>query len=156
MILEHFELRQITGLADFEALKGPFNDYRAFYGLVDTEQAAGFLKARMEAGDTLILAAESTTTGALVGFAQVYYSFSSLRLAPFWVLNDLFVEEAYRGQGVGEQLLAELKTRAEAQGVCGIMLDTAMDNARAQSLYRKMGFLANEASSYMYWFSKSE
>jgi len=156
MILEHFELRQIVGLADFEEISSLFNQYRAFYGLMDEYRAVGFLRDRLEAGDTLIVGAESSSTGALVGFAQVYFSFSSLRLAPFWVLNDLFVTEAHRGQGVGEQLLQELKTRAEKEGVCGIMLDTANDNARAQGLYRKMGFEANEASTYMYWFSRPE
>jgi GNAT superfamily N-acetyltransferase len=43
--------------------------------------------------------------GEALGFTQLYPAFASLSLAPSWILNDLYVEPAARGRGVGEALM---------------------------------------------------
>lgn len=53
---------------------------------------------------------------------------------------DLVLEPAYRGQGYGRQALALLEQTLAARGVRQIGLHVFADNARAQALYRDLGF----------------
>lgn len=50
----------------------------------------------------------------------------------------------FRGQGIGEQLLAACIAKARTKGITRIELETRIDNERAIGLYRKLGF-AHEA-----------
>jgi len=131
-----------------------FGQYRSFYNIqADRTAERQFLTDRLRLQDSLILAGLDHNQ-RLVGFAQVYFSFSSLRLAPFWVLNDLFVAPDARGQGVGRVLLTSLQTLAHKRGASGIMLDTSQTNTAARALYESEGFEANLASVYYYWYTK--
>lgn len=47
----------------------------------------------------------------------------------------------YRGQGIGEQLLAACIAKARTRGITRIELETRIDNARAIGLYSKLGFV---------------
>jgi len=69
-----------------------------------------------------------------VGLAQLYPSFSSIRLGREWILNDLFVKPEARGRGVGSDLLARCERWTVETGAVGAWLDTAVDNP-AQRLY---------------------
>jgi GNAT superfamily N-acetyltransferase len=155
MVLEHFTLLRLTDTSRLEELLPLFVQYRQFYGIPGEESASRrFLEERLAAQDTLILGAESSTRGALVGFCQLFHSFSSLKMARFMVLNDLFVDADARGQGVGLLLMEAAKEATVAVGACGLMLDTSRENLRAQALYEQCGLAANEGSKYYYWFAE--
>ena len=51
------------------------------------------------------------------------------------------VHPDYRGQGIGERLLAACIAKARAKGITRIELETRIDNARAIRLYEKLGFV---------------
>lgn len=55
-------------------------------------------------------------------------------------LGHLGVDPAYRGQGVGAQLVAWLLERGRQRGCRCAVLDVAEDNPRAQALYQRLGF----------------
>ena len=57
-----------------------------------------------------------------------------------WLLNDLFVDSAARGQGVGERLLDAAAAHGRAGGAAWLMLQTAHDNLPAQRLYARAGW----------------
>ena len=48
---------------------------------------------------------------------------------------------AYRGRGIGRQLLAACITKAQAKGITRIELEARADNVRAIALYEKLGFV---------------
>lgn len=48
---------------------------------------------------------------------------------------------AYRGQGIGERLLAACIAKARANGITRIELAARADNGRAIALYERMGFV---------------
>lgn len=75
-----------------------------------------------------------------VGFTQLYPSFSSLSLARAFVLNDLFVAEAARRQGIASQLLAAATTLARSFDAVALTLSTALDHHHAQALYEASGW----------------
>ncbi|MGW1763897.1 N-acetyltransferase family protein [Streptomyces sp. NPDC002073] len=118
-----------------------FRGYLDFYEVevVDEERPRAYLEERVRNGESLILLAEDGA-GEAVGFAQVYRTFSSLSMAPVWVLSDLFVAPGGRRTGAGRALLRDVLERARAEGVAGVQLETGYDNHVAQGLYEAEGF----------------
>ncbi|RLQ97503.1 GNAT family N-acetyltransferase [Falsibacillus albus] len=76
---------------------------------------------------------------SLIGFATLYYTFSTTRVKKMAILNDLFVSAKHRGCGAGEALFRQSRHRAHEADCASMTWQTALDNKRAQSLYEKMG-----------------
>lgn len=115
--------------------------YRKFYKLKPrARDASKFLAERMAKGEAFVFIAEVGERGT-GGFALVYPTFSSLRLAPAWVLNDLYVAPRYRRLGVARALLRDIARQARARKVAVISLATAQTNARAKALYESEGYV---------------
>ncbi len=77
--------------------------------------------------------------GSAVGFALWFHNFSTfLGRGGIW-LEDLYVEPAYRGRGIGKQLLAHLAAYAVANG-CGRLEWCCLDwNEPSIRFYRSLG-----------------
>ena len=88
--------------------------------------------------DFLLGAADDDAPPA--GVCQLRYRLSVWMAAPDCWLEDLFVEEAARGGGVGAALVAAALERARARGCRRVELDTSEDNAAALALYHRFGF----------------
>lgn len=126
-------------LADLEALASLFDRYRQFQGQpADPAAASAFLRARFEHGQSVLFVADDA--GAAIGFAQLYPSFSSVSLSRAFILNDLFVAETGRRQGVASALLAAVEAYAWACDAARVTLNVARDNVSAQALYRSRGW----------------
>ncbi|HEY2901466.1 MAG TPA: GNAT family N-acetyltransferase [Polyangia bacterium] len=77
--------------------------------------------------------------GAPVGFALFFTNYSTFLTRPGIYLEDLFVLENHRRQGVGQALLAAVRRIAEARGA-GRLEWTVLDwNADAIAFYRRIG-----------------
>ena len=77
--------------------------------------------------------------GAVVAFALYFTNFSTFLGRPGLYLEDLYVQPAHRGQGLGRALLQHL-ARLAVQRECGRFEWSVLDwNARAIGFYEKMG-----------------
>jgi GNAT superfamily N-acetyltransferase len=133
-------------LARVDLAAGLFDAYRQFYGQpADLEGACRFLVERLTHRQSLVLLAVRGEPMEGLGLAQVYPSFSSIRLRPVWILNDLFVSPRARKQGIGRLLLEAVATRARVAGACRVVLSTARDNTPARSLYESLGYEQDRA-----------
>jgi len=141
---------QAATAVDLEELAALFAGYLAFYR-VDKPLAAvqAFLAARLSRGDSSIFIARDER-GQAQGFVQLYPLFASLALEPSWLLSDLYVTETVRRQGFGEALMNAARTHAEANGACGLQLETAKSNLPGQALYERLGYVRDEVF-YTYW-----
>lgn len=120
-----------------------FDEYRQFYGQApDLRGARQFIGSRLEAGDSVLLLGNRDRH--LVGFAQLYPSFSSLSMKRVWILNDLFVHVDYRRAGVGYALLEAAEKFAEGSDSKGLVLSTKKTNAGAKALYEARGWKLDE------------
>jgi GNAT superfamily N-acetyltransferase len=72
------------------------------------------------------------------GFAQLYPSFSSVRLGRHWIVNDLFVHPSVRNRGIGSLLLTHVKKFAADTGATSMELATQVNNITAQKLYARL------------------
>ncbi|WP_010629779.1 GNAT family N-acetyltransferase [Halomonas sp. KM-1] len=125
---------------DLEPLSQLLDGYRQFYRQPsDLEGARQFLQARLEHGDSHILV-HTGGEGELQGFVQLYPLLSTVRLAPLWLLNDLFVAPEARRSGVGRALMQAARELAHAHGVGHLKLATEIDNRTAQALYESLGW----------------
>ena len=132
--------------ADAVAIASLFDAYRQFYGKApDLALAEQFVRQRLSNGDSLILVAEARHASAgPLGFVQLYPTFSSLACNRAWILNDLYVADHARRRGVAEALMNAAAETARRAGVSSLSLQTAHDNAAAQALYVKLGYVLDE------------
>lgn len=80
-----------------------------------------------------------TDSRAAVGFATVFWSWSTLSAARIGVMNDLFVVPGARGAGLADALIAACAQRAREHGAARLTWRTALDNHRAQAVYDRVG-----------------
>lgn len=120
-----------------------FDQYRVFYkSPSDDEAASKFLEERFKKGDSTIFVASDD--GRIVGFTQLYPSFSSVSMKGVWILNDLFVEQACRKKGVAKLLLSAAEDFSRETKAIRIILSTQISNTIAQSLYESLGYCKDE------------
>ena len=77
--------------------------------------------------------------GRPVGFATVFWSWSTLSVGRIGVMNDLFVAPEGRGRGVAEALIEACVERCRERGAQVLAWQTALDNHRAQAVYDRVG-----------------
>lgn len=77
--------------------------------------------------------------GRLVGFATLYFTFSTLQVKRAAILNDLFVSPEARGLKLGEQLFQTCLSHIRENDFAYMTWETSKDNVVAQSLYNKLG-----------------
>jgi GNAT superfamily N-acetyltransferase len=77
--------------------------------------------------------------GTAIGFATIFWSWSTTRAARIGVMNDLYVAPGGRGQGVAERLIEACLERARSRGAALLSWQTAPDNHRAQAVYERIG-----------------
>ncbi len=77
------------------------------------------------------------------GVCQLRFRHSVWTSSPDCWLEDLYVEEAARGRGVGAALVKLAFERAAARGARRIELDTNEQNYGAIALYESLGFSAS-------------
>ena len=144
------EIRKATP-EDLKFVVALFDQYRVFYeNESDPEKAEKFIAERLQLNDSQIFVAE-TNDKVLVGFVQLYPLFSSTRMKRLWLLNDLFVDNAYRGKGISKQLIDISKELCKQTNACGLLLETAKTNNIGNSLYPKVGFSLDENHNYYSW-----
>ena len=74
------------------------------------------------------------------GVCQLRYRYGLWHDGEDCWLEDLFVEEAGRGAGLGKALVEAAMTRARERGCARIELDVNEANPTARALYESLGF----------------
>ena len=110
----------------------------------DGERLQLLLDAAARAKEGVLLVAEDTESGRLVGTASLlpFGSRLSRQAEQGEVeLRLLAVLPETRRTGLGQRLMDEAAQLATAQGAKRVVLDTAVDNEPSQSLYRRLGYI---------------
>lgn len=85
------------------------------------------------------IVAESAATGRIVGFALFFTTFSTFRGQPGLYLEDLFVQPAFRGLGLGKRLIATVARKAVERGYGRLEWAVLNWNAPAIAFYQAAG-----------------
>ena len=109
--------------------------YQRFYEAEpDTERNRTFFSRFLHPSDEGLLLG-AWLEGDLVGFATLYWFFSSTKAAESVLMNDLFVREDVRGAGIGRALINKALDETRRRGAAHLEWFTAPDNLRGQRLY---------------------
>jgi GNAT superfamily N-acetyltransferase len=112
--------------------------YQTFYGAQpDAERNRKFFSRFLDPSEEGLLLG-AWIDGGMVGFATLYWFFSSTKATDSVLMNDLFVREDVRGAGVGRALIASALAEARNRGAAHLEWFTAPDNAVAQRLYNSV------------------
>jgi ribosomal protein S18 acetylase RimI-like enzyme len=151
-LADHMKVRR-ADVSDAKAVAALFNEYRMFYRQTsDLHGAESYIAERLEHRESVIFVAEEVSSGRMIGFTQLYPSFSSISMRRVWILNDLFVAEDRRGRGAAQRLLDSAKAHAVETNAKGLALSTAVDNVTAQRLYDRNGYV-RETEFYDYYLT---
>lgn len=92
------------------------------------------------AQDAYLKLATATIDGTLAAIAIVAIDTEQRTLHPFATLDDMVVSPAFRGMGIGQQLLDWLSVALHAQGIARLFLESGINNDKAHDFFRKQGF----------------
>ncbi|MGG3468722.1 GNAT family N-acetyltransferase [Neobacillus pocheonensis] len=142
-------IKQAT-IQDLKRIVPIFDSYREYFkqkrNPIEVEK---FLFGKFEHLESMIFIAEHQ--GEVIGFAQLYPVFSSLSLQRVWLLNDFFISEAHRNQGVGKQLFEKVKEFTSLTMSKAIELSVEHSNQKAWEFWEKQGFKLDEEFRYYYF-----
>jgi ribosomal protein S18 acetylase RimI-like enzyme len=98
-------------------------------------------------GETMLVARDDD--GTILGtLTLVSYRVSS---GPKARIEDVIVDNAARGRGIGEALVREALARAKELGVRHVELTSMPYREAANRLYRRMGFVRKPTNVYTWW-----
>jgi GNAT superfamily N-acetyltransferase len=135
--------------ADLDAMLPLFAGYQRFYGAVpDDDRNRAFFRRFVAPSEHGLLLVATDDDGEPVGFACLYWTFSSTRAAEVALMNDLFVSPDRRGGRIGQRLIEAAATAARDRGMHRLEWFTAPDNVTAQRLYDRTGAWRSEWICY--------
>jgi GNAT superfamily N-acetyltransferase len=137
-----------VGACDLDELMPLMRGYCDFYEVAPRDAALRAL-ALLEHPDTAgvqLIARDGQ--GAAVGFATLFWSYSTLSAEAIGVMNDLYVDAAARSAGVGAALIRACEAACANRRVGVMEWQTAPTNTRAQSLYDRCDAERSEWITY--------
>jgi GNAT superfamily N-acetyltransferase len=110
-------------------------------------RAATELMARPEMGGIWLMQVDA----AIAGYLCITLCFSLEFDGCFALLDELYVEPAFRGGGLGSVAIAFAEDWSRSRGLAAMRLEVARGNPRAIDLYRKSGFKAHDRLLMTKW-----
>jgi GNAT superfamily N-acetyltransferase len=132
----------LVGEDDLPDLLPLVRAYCDFYGSAPTDHALLAMSRALIADperEGVQLLARRSGDGRAVGFATIFWTWSTNSAARVGTMNDLFVADEARGGGVAEALIEACRERCRARGAVRLEWQTALDNQRAQAVYERVG-----------------
>jgi GNAT superfamily N-acetyltransferase len=132
---------ELVGAADLPELLGLMRAYCDFYGATPGEEAlldlSRALLADPEREGVQLIARDERATP--VGFATIFWSWSTTTASRIGVMNDLYVVPEARGEGLADRLIEACVERCARRGAASLQWQTAPENVRAQAVYDRVG-----------------
>lgn len=142
---------KVADMTDLENVTKIVMKYRKFYGVENQNEneVKDFLKERIKNNQSKIFLAFDDS--CVVGFIQLYPSYSTVSLKPQWILNDFYVDENFRKQGYGRKLMAYVKEYFTNKAK-GFILVTDKTNETAKKFYEVNGWKTGEYDFYTFFY----
>ena len=140
----------LAGEAELDELLPLMRGYSDFYEVTPTDEALLTLSRALIADPQRegqqFLARDGD--GRAIGFATVYWLWSTTGATRIGLMNDLFVAPEGRGSGAAEALIERCREACREHGASKLTWQTAKDNGRAQAVYDRIGGERSEWLDY--------
>jgi GNAT superfamily N-acetyltransferase len=127
---------------DRQAWQPLWDGYNAFYGrTAESALAPAITQVTWERffdPDESVFALVAEADGRLVGLTHYLFHRSTIRIELTCYLQDLFTDPAFRGQGIGRELIQAVYERAQQVGAKRVYWHTQDSNATGRLLYDKV------------------
>jgi GNAT superfamily N-acetyltransferase len=121
--------------ADEDPWRRLWSGYVAFYGAEVDEATTAHTLARMLDPFAPLLGRVAEVNGRVAGFSVCIVHEGTWVRTPICYLEDLFVDPAYRGEGVGRALIEDLVALGRGRGWSRLYWHTRASNIEARRLY---------------------
>lgn len=140
------EIRPLTA-DDFELWQTLWHDYLRFYNTDLPAETTVVTWRKILDTDSAIFGFGAWQDNRLVGIVHTVLHPNTWNTTDCCYLEDLFVTDALRGQGVGRALIHHVYDFAEKQGCNRVYWVTQADNLPARQLYERV---ANQTEMVQY------
>ena len=142
------ELR-IAGIEDLDTLMTLVRAYHQFEQVDMTEtQRAETLRVLLR-DPSLGLVWLIHAQAKVVGYIAICFGYSIEFMGKDAFVDEFFIAESWRHQGIGQATLNAVNAQVAAMGVKALHLEVARDNPRAKAVYRALGFEDREQFQMM-------
>jgi GNAT superfamily N-acetyltransferase len=140
----------VAGEADLDDLLPLMRGYCDFYEVSPSDDALLEMSRTLIADPALegVQFIARNHDGTAIGFATVFWLWSTLSASRVGLMNDLFVTAAARGTGAADALIEACRAACRERGATKLTWQTAKDNARAQTVYDRVGGTREEWVDY--------
>ncbi len=129
--------------SDFAQWQPLWQGYNLFYGRPALPaEITQMTWSRFFDGCEPVYALVAEKDGQLLGLAHYLFHRSTTLIEPVCYLQDLFTNEAARGQRIGRALIEAVYERAKVAGSTRVYWQTQENNATARRLYDKIAQLS--------------
>lgn len=111
------------------------------------DRALAELAAHPEFGGAWMILAD----GAVAGYVALTACFSLEFHGRFGLLDELFIDEEWRGKGIGTAALAFIDEQCRSRGWAAVRLEVGLLNLRAQELYLRAGYRTEDRHLMTRW-----
>jgi GNAT superfamily N-acetyltransferase len=111
------------------------------------EQALTEFIGHPEFGGAWLILADGEAAGYVVLTACYSLEFHG----PFGLLDELYIDDPWRGRGLGTAALSFIDRQCRARGWKSVRLEVGVTNPRAQELYRRGGYRLEERHLMSKW-----
>ena len=88
-----------------------------------------------------------------IGYIVLTFGYSLEFLGRDAFIDELYIRESYRGQGIGRSAIKFVESACPELGVQAVHLEVDRKNTAAQSLYRQVGFQDHERYLMTKWLA---
>ena len=75
-----------------------------------------------------------------VARAYLYFIHNGLHQEPFGLLEDVFVVQSHRGEGLGTKLIEQVVRAAKEHGCYKLVATSRTSRSKVHQLYKRLGF----------------
>lgn len=81
-----------------------------------------------------------SSKGKEIGRVWIHFLHNSLHAQPYALIEDLFVEEKFRGNGLGGKLVQAALSEARKEGCYKVLATSRHTRPQVHEFYKKLGF----------------
>lgn len=127
---------------DQEQLARLMQEYYALDGLVYNAQVAQAVVQLIQSpqyGQIWLV----QLSQAIIGYCVLTWWFSLEFQGKSAFLDEIYLREGFRGQGLGSQIISQLADYCRQRNICALRLEVEHENQGAYHMYQGQGFVAH-------------
>jgi GNAT superfamily N-acetyltransferase len=145
---------QLAGMTDIEALLTMMREFYAHEELWFEETVARQALEEILNNDSVGRVFLILADGEVAGYAVLTFGYSLEFHGRDAFVDELFLHEKFRGQGIGGQVLGFLAAVCQENGIKALHLEVERKNTAAQRAYQKFGFADHDRYLMTKWLDK--